>query len=399
MMHERYLEAYAQVMMWALDTARGRKLRPGAVVLLQFDPAARELAENVYAVLLRRKLHPVARWNPTVTMEHSFYSLGRDSQLTFHPPGTREMVRGLHGAIHLRAPESLTHLRTVAPERISKATLARKPLRDIMDQREQKGLFGWTLAMWPTLQLAEAAGMGLDEYTAQIVDACYLDAPDPVGRWREIFRSVNRLKRWLNSLGARALRVESEGTDLEVTMGDQRRWVGLSGHNIPSFELFFSPDWRGVRGIYFADQRSYRNGNIVQGVSLEFAEGRVVSARADQGEEFLLSQLAMDPGASRTGEFSLTDRRFSRINRFMANTLYDENFGGDFGNCHLALGSSYVESFVGRPSLMTRRRKQVFGFNESALHWDLVNTRDKMVTALLDSGRTKVIYEKGIFLL
>jgi aminopeptidase len=50
----------------------------------------------------------------------------------------------------------------------------------------------------------------------------------------------------------------------------------------------------------------------------------------------------MDRGASRLGEFSLTDRRFSKINRFMANTLFDENFGGRWGNCHVALGASYM---------------------------------------------------------
>lgn len=397
MLQEKHLDAYAQVMMWALDTARGRKLKKGNVVLLQFDPAAKELAEKLYSTLLQRKLHPIVRWNLTVGMEQAFYSLGRDRQLTFHPPGTKELMQALHGAIHLRAPESLTHLQNVLPERISKATLARKPLRDILDQREQKGLFSWTLAMCPTQQLAQAAGMDLDEYAQEIVNACYLDADDPVGNWQEIFQSASRIKRWLNSLKPMALRVESEGMDLEVALGEQRRWTGLSGHNIPSFEMFFSPDWRGVRGVYFADQPSYRNGNIVEGVRLEFVDGKVISAQAEQGEEFLRSQIAMDAGASRAGEFSLTDRRFSRINRFMANTLFDENYGGVFGNCHLALGSSYVESFAGKALEMNRRRKQTLGFNESALHWDLVNTRNKTVTALFASGRAKVIYEDGMF--
>jgi aminopeptidase len=397
MLQQRHLEAYAQVMMWALDTARSRKLRKGDIVLLQFDPAAQGLAEEVYRLLLQRKLNPVVRWNPTVAMEQSFYILGQDKQLTFHPPGTRELMQNLHGAIHLRAPESLTHLREVLPERISKATVARKPLRDILDQREHKGLFGWTLAMCPTQQMAEAADMDIQEYTQQVVAACYLDEDDPVGRWREVFQSVNHIKRWLNSLKPAALRVESKAMDLEVSLGEQRRWVGLSGHNIPSFELFFSPDWRGVRGVYFADQPSYRNGNIVQGVRLEFADGRVVSAMAEEGERFLQSQIVMDAGASRVGEFSLTDRRFSRISRFMANTLYDENFGGDHGNCHLALGSSYLESYAGKASELSRRRKQSLGFNASALHWDLVNTRDKVVTALWGSGKTRVVYEQGEF--
>ncbi|GAB6057381.1 aminopeptidase [Desulfonatronum parangueonense] len=397
MFTEKHLDAYAQVMLWALETARGRKLKAGNIVLLQSDPAAVALSEKIYALLLDRSLQPVVRWNPSVRMEHDFYARGEDRHLTFHPPGTKELLGALHGAIHLRAPESLTHLRDVRPERISMATLARKPLRDILDVREQKKLFGWTLAMLPTEQLALAAGMDVDAYAQQIVNACYLDSDDAVGSWREVFDSVNRIKRWLNSLKPKTLRVESAGMDLEVSVGEQRRWVGLSGHNIPSFEIFLSPDWRGVRGVYFADQLSYRNGNIVEGVRLEFKDGRAVDAQAVQGEKFLRSQIAMDEGAARVGEFSLTDKRFSRINAFMANTLFDENFGGPFGNCHLALGSSYVESFSGKVSDLDKRRKRNLGFNESALHWDLVNTREKTVTARLGSGKTQVIYENGEF--
>lgn len=398
MFKDDHLEAYARVMIWALETARPGKFRAGNIVLLQFDPAAQPLAERIYRILLEQELQPVVRWNSSVSMELSFYSIGRDRQLTFLPPGTRELVRSLHGAIHLRAPESLTHLKEVEPGRISMATLARKTLRDIMDQREQKGLFGWTLAMCPTPQMAQAADMSVAEYAAQIVNACYLDADDPVRRWQEVFDSVKQLKRWLNGLKPRALHVQSAQMDLEVALGEKRRWVGLSGHNIPSFELFFSPDWRGVRGVYFADQPSYRNGNIVQGARLEFSGGKVVSSSAEQGEAFLRSQIDMDPGAARVGEFSLTDRRFSRINRFMANTLYDENYGGEFGNCHLALGSSYVESFAGKVSDLSAARKKALGFNESALHWDLVNTLDKTVTAISASGRRRVIYENGMFL-
>ena len=397
MLTDKHLDAYAQVMIWALDTARGRRLRAGNLVLLQSDPAAAALAEKIYTLLLRRSLQPVVRWNPTVSMEHDFYALGEDKQLTFHPPGTKELLGALHGAIHLRAPESLTHLRDVRPERISMATLARKPLRDILDAREHRGLFGWTLAMLPTEQMALAANMDLEAYSRQIVKACYLDSDDAVKNWREVFAAISRIKRWLNGLNPKALHVVSENMDLEVSIGEQRKWVGLSGHNIPSFEVFLSPDWRGVRGVYFADQPSYRNGNLVSGVRLEFSDGRVSSAQAEQGEAFLRSQVSMDQGAAQVGEFSLTDKRFSRIDAFMANTLFDENYGGASGNCHLALGSSYVESFSGRMADLDKRRKRSLGFNESALHWDLVNTRPKVVTARLRSGKSRVIYENGEF--
>jgi aminopeptidase len=83
----------------------------------------------------------------------------------------------------------------------------------------------------------------------------------------------------------------------------------------------------------------------------------------------------------------------------MADTLFDENFGGSEGNCHLALGASYSDTFSGNPARLTAEMKRKLGFNDSALHWDLVNTEAKTVTARLTNGREIVIYEKGAFCL
>jgi aminopeptidase len=122
-----------------------------------------------------------------------------------------------------------------------------------------------------------------------------------------------------------------------------------------------------------------------------------VRIQARRGQDFVNQQLSMDRGARRVGEFSLTDKRFSRIDRFMANTLYDENYGGRHGNCHLAVGSSYTDTYDGNVARLTKRMKSELGYNDSALHWDLVNTEKKTVTAYLDSGKTVVIYENGCF--
>jgi aminopeptidase len=105
----------------------------------------------------------------------------------------------------------------------------------------------------------------------------------------------------------------------------------------------------------------------------------------------------MDRGAARLGEFSLTDKRFSKISTFMANTLYDENYGGKNGNCHVALGASYSDTYDGDASGLTTRKKGELGFNDSALHWDLVNTEKKRVVAHLATGRRITVYEDGKF--
>jgi aminopeptidase len=144
---------------------------------------------------------------------------------------------------------------------------------------------------------------------------------------------------------------------------------------------------------------SYRNGNYVKNIKLNFKDGIAVKIEAEKGETFVKKQLSLDFGANKIGEFSLTDKAFSKINKFMANTLFDENFGGIYGNCHIALGSSYSNSYKGDPENLTSNMKKELGFNDSALHWDIVNTEQKRVTATLTNGKKTVIYENGSFLL
>jgi len=399
MFDEEHMEKYADVLLWALRTARKKPLGKDGIVMIRYDGAAVRIAEILQGKLLRRGINPVLRAGMTPAMEKNFYEKSRERQLVFEPPGEKELYRRLNGAIYLNAPESLTHLANVNPAKIGKAALARKSLRDILDKREEAGRFGWTLCLFPTLELAKQAGLSLDRYEGQVVKACYLDSDDPVREWKDIYGRAKAIKARLNRLDVKTLHVESAHTDLKVTPGDRRKWVGMTGHNIPSFEIFLSPDWRGTEGVYFADQPSFRSGNYVQGVTLHFRNGSVVRARAEKGERFLQKQLRLDPGAARVGEFSLTDKRFSRIDRFMASTLYDENYGGLYGNCHVAVGASYSDTYNGDPSRLTGRLKERLGLNDSAIHWDLVNTEQKRVTAVLHSGKRMVLYENGEFAL
>jgi aminopeptidase len=397
MLSEKMLESYAEVMIWGLTTARKKKYRKGEVVRVYFDFPAIRLAEILQKKLIGMGIHPVLRSGLTPAMEKNFFGLSDKKQLTFLAPGDRELCEHLNGSIYLYAPESLTHLRDVDSKRIAMATVARKALKDILDKRDSEGSFGWTLCMMPTPELAAQAKLTTAQYEKQLIKACYLDADDPVGKWESIHREVSGIKKWLNAMAVSFYHVEGKKLDLKVTPGRHRKWVGISGHNIPSFEIFLSPDWRGTEGRYYANMPSFRSGNYVAGATLEFRKGVGSVVSAEEGEEFTRKQLVMDEGASRVGEFSLTDRRYSRIDRFMANTLFDENFGGKYGNCHLAVGSSYADTYSKNPAELTPAMKKQLGFNESALHWDLVNTEPKTVTAQMTSGKKVVIYEEGVF--
>ncbi len=397
MLTSPFLDRYVKVLFWGLQTARRSSFHPQDIILVRYDMPGRSLASQVFKKILEKGMYPVQRITLSPEMELAFYTLGDDAQVSFIPPGEEELFENLNGLISILAPESQTHLKDADPRKIGKAMVARKKLRDILDDRENQGRFSWTLCLMPSKELAKNAGLTLEEYSQQIIKACYLDREEPEKEWDRIYKEALEIKEFLNSLDIEALHLESESCDLWITPGKKRKWVGISGHNIPSFEIFTSPDWRGTRGVFYMNQPSFRNGNIIKDLRLVFEDGIVVDFSAEEGESFVEGQLQMDENACKIGEFSLTDKRFSRIDKFMAHTLYDENFGGEFGNCHIALGASYSETYAEGGDKLSPELKKKLGFNDSALHWDLVNTQSKRVTALLRGGGKRVIYEDGLF--
>jgi aminopeptidase len=271
-----------------------------------------------------------------------------------------------------------------------------KPWMDWRTEKENSGRFSWTLGLYGTAAMAAEAGMSEEQYWEQIVHACFLDHADPIARWRDVNAQITDYKDRLNALEIDHLHVQGDDVDLIVSLGESRQWVGGSGRNIPSFEIFTSPDWRGTEGWIYFNQPLYRYGNVVKGVRLEFQEGRVVDASAEQNEDVIREMIATE-NADKVGEFSLTDSRFSRITRFMAETLYDENVGGPFGNTHIALGNAYHDCFAGDPATLSESEWERLGFNNSSVHTDIVSTSDRTVTATLRDGATRVIYEGGRF--
>ena len=396
-MNDTLLGKYADVLLWGLTTAHQKKYKPYETIMLRWEAAARPLAEKVYEKLIQRKLNVISRALISEKMEYSFYKYADQKQRRFVNKGEKELYESLSGNIFLSAPSSLTHLKDIDPKKMGEAVVARKFLREITQQREEKGLYGWTLCMYPTQELADKARLSLAEYTAQVVKACYLDHQDPVRKWQETLRLATEVKKWLNALPIKTFQVESAHTDLTISYGEKRKFMGVSGHNIPSFELFTSPDWRGTEGRYYANLPSYRSGNYVEGVDLFFKKGSAVQIRAKKGEEYVQKTLHLDRQANKIGEFSLTDIRFSNIDKFMADILYDENYGGKSGNCHIAIGASYSDTYAGDQRKLTKKIKRDLGFNDSALHWDLINTEQKTVTVVLKNGKKITIYEKGMF--
>ena len=256
----------------------------------------------------------------------------------------------------------------------------------------------WTLALYGTEAMAKEAKMTLKDYWGQIIKGCYLDSKNPVLRWKQLYKKLELLRSKLNKLDIRKLRVVAKDTDLTIGVDKNRKWLGGSGRNIPSYELFISPDCRLTEGFISFSEPLYRYGNMVKSIKLWFKNGKVIKSSAAVGEA-VLKEMIRTKDANKVGEFSLTDSRFSRIVKFMGETLFDENMGGKYGNTHIALGSAYKDSYRGDQSKVSKKEWQKMGYNDSSVHTDIISTTNRVVTATLASGKEVIIYRNGKFTL
>ncbi|MBU6388907.1 aminopeptidase [Patescibacteria group bacterium] len=395
---EQILERYAQVLInFALNSGKG--VKRGEVVLVQVPECAKPMYVPLRDTVLKAGAYPIMQYLPDGVQADRYYSLASHDQLIFFPEQYfRGLVDQCDHSVAVIAEYDKYELKEVDPKKILERANSMKPYREWRDKKEAAGKFTWTLGMYGTLAMAKDAKMTLEEYWQEIIVACYLDQPDPIAAWRKTFTEIKRIQSALNKLEIDYLHLEADGIDLKVGIGPNRRWLGGGGRNIPSFELFISPDWRKTEGKIAFNQPLYRYGNVIEDISLRFRNGQVVEATAKKNEKLLKEMIASE-NADKIGEFSLTDSRFSRITKVMGETLFDENMGGPEGNTHLALGNAYKDSYPDVSSTVSDKQWDAMGYNESPVHTDIVSTLSRTVTAFLADGTRQVIYEKGKFLL
>jgi aminopeptidase len=397
-----HLERYAHLL---VDFALGNEggISPGDVVQVNAPDNAKPLYVELCKAVWRAGGNVLASYQPAddehYNLSKAFYETASGDQLDFFAAAySRGLIDQVDHLLHVSSSADPHALRDVDPATLLRHRRSRQPLSEWQDAKENAGRFSWTIGLYGTEGMAVEAGLPIEEYWAQIVKACFLDDEDPVARWRQVNAQIERYSQWLTDLSIDRVHVEGEDVDLWITIGEQRRWIGGGGRNIPSFEVFTSPDWRGTEGRIRFSEPLYAYGSLITGVELEFREGVVVSSRADENEP-LLKEILASPGSDKVGEFSLTDARLSPIDRFMANTLFDENTGGPFGNTHVAVGKALHPCYDGDAASLTDADWERLGFNDSAVHTDIVSTTDRTVTAVLGDGEEQVIYTGGRFTL
>ncbi len=395
------IERYARLLVdFALGDGAG--IKPGDTVRVVGAEETKPLFAEVCRAVWRSGGNVILNMEPTqderFNLERDFYELATDAQLDHFPAKYRRgLLDEIDHSVHIDGTNYPQAMKTADPQKMLRRQAAFMPVIEWRQEKEAAGLLHWTIGMWGTEAMAAEAGLSVEQYWEQIIKACFLDDPDPIARWRETLEAIHRYRDWLTALPTDRLHVEAADTDLWLTLGQHRRWVGGSGRNVPSFEVFTSPDWRGTNGHISFSEPLYSHGTLIRNARLEFTDGLVTSVSADENQG-LLEQIVAAPGGNRVGEFSLTDASVSRIDRFMANTLYDENMGGPYGNTHLAVGMSLTDAYDGDATAVTEEEWEALGFNvRAAVHTDIVSTSNRMVTAVMRDGSERVIYADGHF--
>jgi aminopeptidase len=319
------------------------QVEPGEQVVVRSTTLASPLLLALHRALLEREAWPLLRVG-LPGQEEAFWGAARDVHLDGFAPLELVEARETDASIAIHAPENTRALAGVDPALMSRAARARSPIREAALARR------WCVTVWPTAGLAQDAGMSVADFSSFVSRALFLDRLDAAAAWRDLSASQAALIERLSA--ASELRIEGDGTDLVLGVAG-RVWANSDGRrNMPSGEVFTGPLETSASGVvHFAIPSSPR-GVRVSGVTLEFREGVVVSARADEGDDVLQAMLATDDGARRLGEIGIGTN--TGIDRAVGLTLLDEKIGG---TVHLALGRSYPETG---------------GTNESAIHWDLI---------------------------
>lgn len=347
-------------------------------------------------------------WNyPELTKLSARYMKLRDLSETreWEKARMQDMVEHLPVRIFIES-EDPDGLRGINPKYF-KAFAARvkisKPYRDAIDNKHQ-----WCIAAVPGEAWAKKVHPELSKRAAveqlwkDILYTARADGEDPIADWEEHNRDLKARSKYLNDLHLRELRYHSEnGTDFKVGLiptaefhaGRDKTMQGVVyDPNMPTEEVFTSPDRRTAEGIVYATKPLSYQGQLIENFSVRFEKGRAVEVKAEKGQDVLEQIISMDEGCHYLGECALVPKEspIHQSGLLFYNTLFDENAA-----CHLALGFGFDECVKGFEN-MTKEELYEIGVNDAGNHTDfMIGSDDLSIDGVDEHGNVHPIFRNG----
>jgi aminopeptidase len=324
-------------------------IQPGERLGIRSEPLATPLLEAITREILRAGGHPEVFVQPPAVQEILMRE-GKDEQVARVPQGWHLVVAEFETLLDIQALENSKSLSTIDPRRKALRSQAQGKILSTLIQRSMQGKLRWTKTLFPTHAYAQDCSLSLNEFEDLFYRACFLEEDDPVARWRQLSRQQERYISWLSGKSS----VHLKGPDTDLTFSIQGRpFLNDDGRgNFPGGEFFTAPVEDSVNGSILYNLPTSYGGEELRQVRLRFAEGCVVEAHAQRGQDYLEHMLCLDEGARRLGEFAFGNNPF--IHRCTQNVLIDEKMQSTI---HFALGASIPGTG---------------GVNQSSLHWDMV---------------------------
>lgn len=347
-------------------------------------------------------------WNyPELTKLSARYMKLRDLSETreWEKARMQDMVDHLPVRIFIES-EDPDGLRGINPKYF-KAFSARikisKPYRDAIDNKHQ-----WCIAAVPGEAWAKKVHPELSKRAAveqlwkDILYTARADGEDPIADWEEHNRDLKARSKYLNDLHLRELRYHSaNGTDFKVGLiptaefhaGRDKTMQGVVyDPNMPTEEVFTSPDRRTAEGIVYATKPLSYQGQLIENFSVRFEKGRAVEVKAEKGQDVLEQIISMDEGCHYLGECALVPKEspIHQSGQLFYNTLFDENAA-----CHLALGFGFDECVKGFEN-MTKEELYEIGVNDAGNHTDfMIGSDDLSIDGVDEHGNVHPIFRNG----
>ena len=347
-------------------------------------------------------------WNyPELTKLSARYMKLRDLSETreWEKARMQDMVDHLPVRIFIES-EDPDGLRGINPKYF-KAFAARikisKPYRDAIDNKHQ-----WCIAAVPGEAWAKKVHPELSKRAAveqlwkDILYTARADGEDPIADWEEHNRDLKARSMYLNDLHLRELRYHSaNGTDFKVGLiptaefhaGRDTTMQGVVyDPNMPTEEVFTSPDRRTAEGIVYATKPLSYQGQLIENFSVRFEKGRAVEVKAEKGQDVLEQIISMDEGCHYLGECALVPKEspIHQSGLLFYNTLFDENAA-----CHLALGFGFDECVKGFEN-MTKEELYEIGVNDAGNHTDfMIGSDDLSIDGVDEHGNVHPIFRNG----